>query len=195
MNFLSLNDVLEEISEFVNKCLGPLGNDGTNTQAMIGYVRDFIIQLISTLIIFLLIRFFIWKPITNMLENRQAAVDKELQEAKSANENAKALEADLQMKLADAQNEVRTLIESAEMDANARREEIIFEAKEEAKRRIEDAKLEIQQEAKNKQNEIQAMIVNTAFEAASKILEKEVDRNKYLKLVNEIIEGATVDGR
>lgn len=190
MNILSLNDVLEEISEFVNKCLGPLGNDGTNKTAMIGYARDFFIQLFATLIIFLLVRFLIWKPITNMLEQRGKAIDKELDEAKEANENAKALQEDLRRQLADAQSEVKAILDSAEMDANARREEIISEAKAEAKRRLETAKLEIEQEKKNKQNEIQTMIVNTAFEAASKILEKEVDRNKYLKVVNQIIEGA-----
>lgn len=190
MNILSLSSVLEDISDFVNDCLGPLGSDGTSSEKMIGYARDFFIQLIATLIIFLLVRFLIWKPITNMLEQRGKAIDKELDEAKATNENAKALEADLKRQLAEAQTEVKSLLDSAEKDANRRRDEIITEAKLEAKRRIENAQIEIEQEKKNKQNEIQKMIVDTAFEAASKILEKEIDRSKYLKVVNQIIEGA-----
>lgn len=191
MNMLSLNDILESISDFVNECLGPLGNDGTDSVKMIGYARDFIIQLISTIIIFLLVKKFLWKPITEMLEKRSKALDEERDAAKAASENAKALEEDLRAKLADASNEVKTIIASAEMDANARRDEIIAEAKAEAKRRLEAAKQEIELERKNKQNEIQTMIVDTAFQAASKILEREVDQKKYLRLVNEIIEGAT----
>lgn len=189
-NILSLSDVLSDISEFVNDCLGPLGSNGTGTDAMIGYARDFIIQLIATLIIFLLVRFLVWKPITNMLEQRREAIDKELEEAKASNENSKAIELELQKQLADAQNEVKTIIDNAEMDANARREEIVNEAKAEAKRRLDNAKIEIEQEVKNKQKEIQNMIVTTAFDAASRILEKEVDKDKYLKVVNKIIEGA-----
>lgn len=195
MNFLALNDILEEISRFVNQCLGPLGDGGTTSDAFIGYARDFIIQLIATCIIVVLIRIFIWKPITEMLEKRAETIDKNLEEATKAKENALALEVDLKNKLNSAQNEVKVLLDSAEMEANARREEIIAEAKLEAKRRIEDAKVEIEQEKKNKQHEIQTMIVDTAFAAASKILEKEVDRKKYLKLVNEIIEGGDINGR
>lgn len=76
------------------------------------------------------------------------------------------------------------------MEANARREEIINDAKAEAKRRLDKAQVEIDQEIKNKQQEIQDMIVTTAFAAATRILEHEVDKDKYIQMVNEIIEGA-----
>ena len=109
----------------------------------------------------------------------------------AANENAKAIEAELKKQMAEAQIEVKSILDSAEMDANARRDEIINQAKAEAKYRVNAAQIEINQEIKNKQHEIQEMIVNTAFEAASKILEHEVDKDKYLKVVNEIIEGAS----
>ena len=69
--------------------------------------------------------------------------------------------------------------------------DVMNQAKAEAKYRVNAAQIEINQEIKNKQHEIQEMIVNTAFEAASKILEHEVDKDKYLKVVNEIIEGAS----
>ncbi len=189
MNLLSLSDVLEDIAEFVDKCLGPLGSGGIDDLA--GYVRDFIVQLCATIIIFLLIKFLLWKPITNILEQKREEADKELEEARSASENAKALEAELQKQMSEAQIEVKAILDSAEMDANARREDIINEAKAEAKRRIQLAQEEIEQEVKNKHAEIHQMIVSTAFEAASKILEHEVDKEKYLDLVNEIIEGAT----
>lgn len=139
----------------------------------------------------LLVRFLLWKPITKMLEQKRAEADKELEEAHAANENAKAIEAELKKQMAEAQIEVKSILDSAEMDANARRDEIINQAKAEAKYRVNAAQIEINQEIKNKQHEIQEMIVNTAFEAASKILEHEVDKDKYLKVVNEIIEGAS----
>ena len=180
MNILELSDVLNDISDFVNGCLGPLGANGLSNIAT--YAVDLGVQLCSTLIIFLLVRFLLWKPITKMLEQKRAEADKELEEAHAANENAKAIE---------AQIEVKSILDSAEMDANARRDEIINQAKAEAKYRVNAAQIEIDQEIKNKQHEIQEMIVNTAFEAASKILEHEVDKDKYLKVVNEIIEGAS----
>ncbi len=188
MNILSLADVLEDIAEFVDKCLGPLGSGGTKDLAI--YVRDFIIQLCATIIIFLLVRFLIWKPITKMLEQKRDAADKELEEAKAKNESAILLESELKKQLSEAQIEVKSILDNAQMEANARREEIINDAKEEAKRRLEKAQVEIDQEIKNKQQEIREMIVTTAFAAATKILEHEVDKDKYIQVVNEIIEGA-----
>lgn len=189
MNILELSDVLNDISDFVNGCLGPLGANGLSNIAT--YAVDLGVQLCSTLIIFLLVRFLLWKPITKMLEQKRAEADKELEEAHAANENAKAIEAELKKQMAEAQIEIKSILDSAEMDANARRDEIINQAKAEAKYRVNAAQIEINQEIKNKQHEIQEMIVNTAFEAASKILEHEVDKDKYLKVVNEIIEGAS----
>lgn len=188
MNILSLADVLEAIAEFVDKCLGPLGSGGTKDMAI--YVRDFCVQLCSTLIIFLLVRFLLWKPITNMLEQKREAADKELEEAKAKNESAALLEADLKEQLSKAQYEVKSILDNAQMEANAHREEIINDAKAEAKRRLDKAQVEIDQEIKNKQQEIQDMIVTTAFAAATRILEHEVDKDKYIQMVNEIIEGA-----
>lgn len=189
MNILELSDVLNDISDFVNGCLGPLGLDGLSNIAT--FAVDLGVQLCSTLIIFLLVRFLLWKPITKMLEQKREQADKELEEAHAANENAKAIEEELKKRMAEAHIEVKSILDSTEMEANARRDEIIKEAKAEAKRRVEAAQDDINQEIKNKQHEIQQMIVNTAFEAAEKILEHEVDKEKYLKVVNEIIEGAS----
>lgn len=189
MFLIDINSILESISEFVNTCLAFLGSDIT-PDSIKQWATDFCIQLIATIILFLLIRFFLWKPITNMLEKKQQTADKALEDAKKAKEDSEALKLELEEKLADAQTEVKVLLQNAELDANLRKEEIIKEAKEEAKRRLDEATNDINLEVANKQSEIKELIVNTAFLAASKILEKEVDKEKYLKLVNEIIEGA-----
>ena len=101
MNILELSDVLNDISDFVNGCLGPLGANGLSNIAT--YAVDLGVQLCSTLIIFLLVRFLLWKPITKMLEQKRAEADKELEEAHAANENAKAIEAELKKQMAEDQ--------------------------------------------------------------------------------------------
>ena len=127
-----------------------------------------------------------------MLETRKQKIDEELNNAREANMQAQALKEDLEKQLADAQNEVRTIIQSAEMDGNAIKEQIILEAKEEARRRIEASKEDVEREIRNKQQDIKNSIVTIAFDAASKIVEHEVDKEKYLDLVNHIIEGADI---
>lgn len=191
---LGIDSTLAEIGKFVNSCLAMLGMDfGAITSSdWATWGLDFAFQIVATIILFLLVRFKLWKPITNMLEARKAKIDSELNEAEKANADAQSLKHELEKQLADAQEEVKRIIKSAEMDGNARKEEIIDEAKAEAKRRLENNEAEIAKEVSSKQQEIKNTIVSVAFEAASKILEHEVDKDKYLELVNQIIVGANI---
>jgi len=191
---LGIDSTLAEIGKFVNSCLAMLGMDfGAITGSdWATWGLDFAFQIVATIILFLLVRFKLWKPITNMLEARKAKIDSELNEAEKANADAQSLKHELEKQLADAQEEVKRIIKSAEMDGNARKEEIIDEAKAEAKRRLENNEAEIAKEVSSKQQEIKNTIVSVAFEAASKILEHEVDKDKYLELVNQIIVGANI---
>lgn len=181
-----MSEVLQKISDFVNVCLGPLGSDGFNWSQL----RDIIIQIIATLILFVVIRVFLWKRVTNILEARRAATDKELEEAKANNALSRQLAAETQAKLDEAQEKIRAMIDKAERDANLRRDEIVYAAKEDAKRRLENVEIEINQEIQKKTNEIHKQIVDIAMMAAEKIVEHEIDQDKYLDIINEIIEGA-----
>ncbi len=191
---LSIEETLAKVGEFVNNCLAFLGMDfGAITKSdWLAWLSEFLMQIVATAILFILVRIFLWKPITNMLEGRKQKIDEELNSAREANMQAQALKEDLEKQLADAQNEVRTIIQSAEMDGAAIKEQIISDAKEEAKRRLDASKEDVEREIKNKQQEIKNTIVTIAFDAASKIVEHEVDKEKYLDLVNQIIEGADI---
>lgn len=189
---LTIDQTLESIGNFVNSCLAMLGMDFSSItkEDWLGWGRDFLIQLIATLILFLLVRFLLWKPITKMLEARKEKIDSELNAATSANAEAQELKHSLEVQLADAQNQVKDIIAKAVREGNERKEEIIADARKEAERRLNESNAQVEREIANKQKEIKDTIVSIAFEAASKILEKEVDKEKYLDLVNQIIEGA-----
>lgn len=182
-----MNEILDKIAETVNNCLGPLKNLNITG----GDVRDLLIQLIATILLFLVIRFFLWKPITHILETRRQAIDQALEDAKTSKDNAKALETDLADELAKAKASVQEILAKAEKDGNARREQILEEAKLEAKQRLENLELELEQEKKNMQKEIRKEIVDIAFAAAEKIVAKEIDQDKYRDIVDEILKGDT----
>lgn len=191
---LDITSTLNNIGDFVNSCLAMLGMDfGSITSSdWLEWLSDFGIQLVSTLILFLLVRFKLWKPITNMLEARKEKIDSELNAAEEANAQAQKIKHDLEEQLSQAQEQVKGIVSKAEREGNERREKIIEEAKAEAQRRINESNALVDKEIASKQQEIKNTIVSVAFEAASKILEKEVDKDKYLELVNQIIEGANI---
>lgn len=181
-----MDEILEKIAEAVNSCLGPLAN----LKITGGDVRDLLIQLCATILLFVVIRIFLWKPITNILEKRREAMDEALEKAQESRDNAKALEDELATKLADAKEEIRILLNQAEKDGNLRRDQIINEAKEEAKRRLENLELELEQEKDSMQKEIRQEIIDIAFAAAEKIVAREIDQDKYMDVVEEILKEA-----
>lgn len=182
-----MDEILNKIAEMVNKGLGPL----TDMKITGGDVRDLLIQLGATILLFVIVRIFLWKPITNILEKRREAMDQALEETQEARDNAKALENELAVQLAEAKNNVKDILAKAEQDGHLRREQIILEAKEEAKRRLNNLELELEQEKNNMEKEIRQEIINVAFAAAEKIVAKEIDQDKYMDVVEEILKGAT----
>lgn len=185
--FLGIDETKTAIVEAIKSALGPLETlkiEGSD-------VRDILIQLISTIILFVVVRAFFWKPITNIIETRREAIDKALEEANKARESAVAKDLELQEELNKAKQLVKEMIAKAESEANVRREAIIQEAKDEARRRLENLELELEREKKNMEDDIKKQIVDIAFAAAEKIVAREINQEKYLDIVEDILKGAS----
>lgn len=185
--FMSIADALVEIKETVQEALGPLGNGFVFTASDF---MDIGIQLASTIILFIVIRCFLWKPVTKILESRRDAIYKELDEARIAKENAIQIEADLKEELNKAKARVKEMLDNAEKEANIKRDEIINTARQEAKTRIENLQLELKQEKESMAKQIRQEIIEIAFAAAEKIVSREINQDKYLDVVDEILKGA-----
>jgi F-type H+-transporting ATPase subunit b len=183
----NIEEVMGDVASAVSESLGPLGNGFVFTTANI---MEIVIQLAATILLFVIVRFFFWKPLTKILENRKELIDKSLLEADAARENAKAIEAELQSELTKSKMEIKELLSKAEKDANVRREQIINDAKEEAKRRLDNLETELTLEKSKMEKDIRKEIVDIAFAAAEKIVAREIDHKKYLDVVDDILKEA-----
>lgn len=177
-------ELLDSITEFVNKCLGPLGVEGFTADQL----RDLFIQFLATLILFFFVKKFLWEKITNFLEVRQKAIDLELTQAQEANQKAVELQEKLDKDYENSKLEIQTLIANAVKEGNVLKDDIVAEAKKEAEARLEKATKDIEYEIKKQQNNIKEEIIEIAFAAAEKIVAKEVDQKKHLKIVTDLIE-------
>lgn len=184
-----MDEILKDIAKFVEGCLGPLSGSGD----IISWLRDFTIQLIATLLLFLVVKIFLWKPLTEFLEARRDKMDKDLIETEEAKLRAMKLEEELTAKYASAKEEIAKLLKQAEVEGNLRKEEIIEEAKREAARRLELAKEEIEREIAQQENDIKNQIISIAFLAAETIVGKEINQDEYLNTVTKIIESGMND--
>ena len=190
--FLDITEAMNEITNAILEGLGPVAlvsKPDDLLKALPSTFMDLFIQLAATIILFIAVRFLFWAPITKILETRRAAIDKELDDAKLAKENAILVEEELRKTLDDAKEQVKQMLDQAVKDANVKKEEIIASAQEEAKRRLDNLEFELEQEKKNMESSIKKEIVDIAFAAAEKIVEKEIDQKKYLDVVDDIIKG------
>ena len=190
--FLSIIEAMEEITNAILEGLGPVAlvsKPDELIKALPSTMMDLFIQLAATILLFIAVRFLFWGPITKILETRREAIDKELEDAKVAKENAITVEEELRKSLDDAKEQINEMLDQAVKDANIKKEEIISSAQEEAKRRLENLEFELEQEKKNMESSIKKEIVDIAFAAAEKIVQKEIDQKKYLDVVDDILKG------
>jgi F0F1-type ATP synthase membrane subunit b/b' len=54
---------------------------------------------------------------------------------------------------------------------------------------MDNLSLELEQEKKNMESDIKKEIVDIAFKAAEKIVAREIDQDKYLDVVTDILKG------
>ena len=188
--FLNMTDAINEIMEYLKRSLGPVTGASGGGVDFITAAAEFGVQLVSTIILFIIVRIFFWKPITNILEKRREAMDHDLEEAKASKEAAFETQRKLEGELADAKFKIRTMLDQAEKEANLKRDEILSKAKEDAQKRMENLEIELENEKKSMEAEIRKEIVDVAFEAAEKIVAREINQDKFLDVVDEILKGA-----
>ena len=188
----AVTGVNQETGAFQSAGLGPVTMLSDTTMLVSNatqFAVDFGIQICATILLFLAVRFFLWKPITKILETRRDAIDKDLNDAEVAKANAIEIESNAKAELEAARAKVKKMLDDAEKNANIKRDEIINQAKEEARVRMENLDAELEQEKKNMSEQIRKEIVDIAFAAAEKIVAKEIDQTKYLDVVDDILKG------
>lgn len=149
---------------------------------------EFIATLANTLILYLLFKKFLFKPVKAMMDKRQSEVAGAFIEADEAKLKAKQLEAEYVLKISEAKGEAAQIVRDASKRGENRYEEIVTQAKTEADRLKNKAASDIEQEKKKAVNEIKDEISDIAMMIASKVIEKDINKNDHQRLINDFID-------
>jgi F-type H+-transporting ATPase subunit b len=148
----------------------------------------FVFQIANTFILFLVLKKFLFAPVTEVMENREKSIKDSLDDAERISEEAEKYKKEYLGKLQSAEDEGREIISKATRIADERSSHIIKEAREEVSKLKEKADSDIELERKKAINEIKDEISSLAILAASKVLESEVDEAKNKSIVAKFIE-------
>lgn len=159
------------------------------TQSLVTIIPwTFIAQILNLFIQLYLIKRFLFKPINEVLEKRRQLADKEIEEARTAQEKADSLKEQYESSLSNAHSEAAQIVSDAQKEAETKAEELIREAENTASNIKAKAEADIAQERKKAINEAKDEIGGLAMDIASKVVEKEIREEDHRKLIDEFID-------
>ena len=147
-----------------------------------------LISLCNLLIIFLIMKKFLFGPVQAMMKTRREQVDKIYSDADESRNSANQMKQEYEEKLAGARQEADSLIKTATQNAQRRGDQIVSEANSQAARAKQKAEEEISQQKKQMLQDVRSEISELAVGIASKVVEREISQKDYDGFVDEFIQ-------
>ena len=148
----------------------------------------FIAQILNLFIQMYLFKKFLFKPIQNILAQRQQEVDTLYADADSAKQDAESAKAEYEGHLLTARTEAEAITERAVKNAQTRSDAMLASAQSEAAAMREKASREIELERRKTMDELKGEISGLAVEIASKVAEKEIGEQEHEALIEKFID-------
>lgn len=147
-----------------------------------------VISLLNLVLLFLLVKKFLFKPVMKVLEQRQKQIDDRYAEADEANAEAQQSRKSWEEKLAGADAEADSILQTATENARRRGDKLVAEARDEADSIVRMARNEAQLERQKAAAGIKQEIVEVSGALAEKLLEREINRQDHRALIDSFIE-------
>ena len=146
-----------------------------------------LISLANLLIIFTILKRFLFKPVQNIMAARQEQVDKLYGDAEADRDAAKDMKQEYETRLATAREEADGIVKNAVQTAQRKGDAILAEASTQASRMKQKAEEEISMERKQMLMGVRTEISDIAVSIASKVVEREVQKKDHDAYVDEFI--------
>ena len=147
-----------------------------------------LISLANLVILFVIIKKFLFKPVKTMLEQRQKEIDDQYASAAEAEKQAFDSREEWENKLSTANAEADAILQEATDNAKNRGDKIVAEAKERADSIVRTAQSEAELERRKATDGIKREIVEVSGALTEKMLEREINTEDHRKLIDSFIE-------
>ena len=152
----------------------------------LGYL---LVQVFNFLIIFVILRAWVYKPIVNMLTKRRAAIAQGLEDARVAAEARQNAEQQAEKILSEAQTKASQIVREASERADVQGRELVLAAEVEASKKREEALSEIDRERERILGELRGQVGALAMAAAQKLIGASLDEQRQHVLIDEFFSG------
>jgi F-type H+-transporting ATPase subunit b len=147
-----------------------------------------VVTLIVFLALVVILTKFAWGPIAKGLNEREAKIRRDIDEAEAARKAAIAQQAEYATQLAKAGDEVRSILDKAQADAQAAATRIKMQAQQEAEEAKERALRDIDASRRAAVAEIHEQAASLSTAVAEKILRRNLNADDQRELVRQALE-------
>ncbi|HSX46840.1 MAG TPA: F0F1 ATP synthase subunit B [Patescibacteria group bacterium] len=149
----------------------------------------FVIQLLTFVVVFALLKKFAFGPIVKKLGERRRLIDEGVKAGQLMEKEKEKLDAEVVKVMRDARTEADKIIQNGQKEAR----EIIREAEKVGQRKVDvmltDAEARIAEETSQAKRKLEKEIVGMVSEVTEAIVEEKVDSAKDAKLIDKALKG------
>ena len=144
-------------------------------------------SIINTGILYIILKHFFFDKVKDVIEKREAYINKTFMEAEEATEKVKVISIEGEKRLEQIKKESRKITEDEKRKAESIYKEIIDEAKRESQIIKEKARIDIEREKKRNEYVLKERYVSLAMELSEQLIEKNIDEGKNKELIDDFI--------
>ena len=150
-------------------------------------IWQILLSLANLLIMFLILKRFLFKPVQKVFDTRKEEVDTMYAQANESRSQAEDMKHEYETRLAAAREEADGLVRSAVQTAQKRSDAIVAEASSQASHLKQKASEEIAQERRQMLQDVRGEISDIAVSIASKVVEREINAQDHQDFVDDFI--------
>ena len=150
-------------------------------------IWQILISMVNLLILTLIIKKFLYKPVKKIMDARRAAIDEDYAQAKTAREEAEQTRQNYEEAMAAAKMTGDQIIADANRTAEYRSNEIVAEARERASEIRRQAEADAVLERKKAEDEMKHEIANVSAQLTGKLLQREINEEDHRTLIDSFL--------
>ena len=151
---------------------------------------NLVFTIINLLVLYLLMKKFLFGPIIKVMDVRKAMIDQQFAGAKEQEDQAKALKDQYEGALKSAREESFQIMEQARKEAKAQADKTVEDTQAKVSAMLAKAQEDINTERENAMRQMKDDVASLAMEAAGKIIGKNSGADQDLSLYDQFIEKA-----
>ena len=152
------------------------------------HLIDFIEHALNLLVFFLLLRHFLYKPVSKFMAEREANFAREREQIDASRDEANALKSQYETSMKNARLDAEHIAEERRKAAEREAEDLRKKAKQDAQGILSDAMTQAVSEREGMMSELKAQTAELAVDIAGKILEREVTQDDHQRIIDSFFD-------